>query len=156
MARRIFTTYGQVARAGLTTTRLGRLQGVGFVLNQMQMFERGVLGAARTGLRRAAYFLLRESKLIVPVDTGALKASGRVMDQNRLGLPIQIDQYSVYVVYTVYYALYVHEMVHIRRRNGKLPKFVEIPLRLYHRQMIAIVDATIFQRTGQIGAVWIV
>jgi len=55
------------------------------------------------GLKQGGKFLLRESKKIVPVDTGNLKASGFVRSE---GSGIHTD---VTVGYTANYAVYVHE-----------------------------------------------
>lgn len=55
------------------------------------------------GLTLAGLRLLRESQLMVPVDTGNLKGSGFVQ-KNGAGFKTKVD-----VGYTAFYALWVHE-----------------------------------------------
>lgn len=73
------------------------------------------------GLIKAGFFLLRKSQQRVPVDTGALKASGYVR-KNGQGLSTE-----VLVGYTQSYAIYVHEILHLRHRAPTMAKFLECP-----------------------------
>lgn len=57
----------------------------------------------RQGLVEAAKLLLRRANLLVPVDTGVLKASGFVRLVGSLSEP------RVLIGYTANYAIYVHE-----------------------------------------------
>lgn len=82
----------------------------------------------------AGLFLQRKSQEIVPIDTGALRASaftrkGDAVHQglNLYGQPIAIR--DAYVGYTMAYSLWVHEMVHLAHKPGKEAKFLEKPLK---------------------------
>ena len=160
---------GSIGRAGLPSavaaaraTGLTRLQGVEATLQDFIGLEKDVTRRARIGVRRAALQLLRDSKKLVPVDTGVLRASGNISDPfaERVG-PGALNvsgggalaqfEITVYVVYTAYYALFVHEMTHIPRRNGKMAKFVEIPLRMNRFVYIAIIQNSIDAAPGAAG-----
>lgn len=75
------------------------------------------VGASR-GLRKAAAFVLRESQKIVPVDTGALRASGRVVVEGE-GFGTRCT-----VSYNTDYAIYVHEDLNAAHRPGKTAKYL--------------------------------
>lgn len=153
-------------RAGTAAT----LQGVEMVLRDFIGLEQQGRRRAAIGLRRAALQLLRDSKKLVPVDTGALRASGQISDRyvdrtapGALVLPPggTFAQYTmtVYVVYTVYYALFVHEATWVARRHGKRAKFVEIPLRMNRFVYILIIQNSINQINpvgGAAGSVQII
>lgn len=83
--------------------------------------------AARKALAGALFIeannVMNESKEIVPVDTGYLRASGYV-DLPREG-PGGIN---VEMGYTAPYAIYVHENLNARHAPGKQAKFLEQPL----------------------------
>lgn len=75
------------------------------------------------GIRKATAFLLRESLRLVPVDTGALRASARTRFEGE-GL-----QTEGWVSYNTHYAIYVHEDLHARHAPGKTAKYLERPAR---------------------------
>lgn len=135
----------------LQATRIGQVQGVEMVLRDFDTLNSNGQMGARRGLRRAALFLLRESKKIVPVDTGALRASGRVVEGWASGVGtgnVVTRDITVYVVYTVYYALFVHEALHIFRHHGKLAKYVEIPLRVNQNIILNIIETEVRYMTN--------
>lgn len=106
-----------------------KLQGVGNVLKEFSNFESRTAKKAERGLLKAALFILRKSQKIVPVDTGALKNSGRARLTGR-GFTA-----NAIIEYLVAYAIYVHENLEAKHKAGKFAKFVEIPMRA-HRQEI--------------------
>lgn len=90
-----------------------------------------VLGGARAGhtlaqaLYREAALIFEESQDEVPLDTGNLRASGK------LGLPqVQGNELVVEITYggaAADYALMVHEDMERTYRNGKKSKYLEDP-----------------------------
>ena len=88
-------------------------------------------GMAR-GITKATLFLLRKSQQVVPVDTGALRASGfaEIMGagfrtQGRVG-------------YTMSYAIFVHENLEARHRPGKQAKYLSGPAKKFRNKMVQI------------------
>lgn len=78
-----------------------------------------IMRGANNGLTAAAQVILQRSQIYVPVDTTALKRSGRVE---------VIGDGAVAVVYgdaTVFYAIYVHEMTHLNHAPPTGAKFVD-------------------------------
>lgn len=112
---------------------LGKLQGVGNVLKEFKHFEDRTAKKAEIGLYKAALFILRKSQKIVPVDTGALKNSGRVKLKGR-GFTA-----NAVIEYLVAYAIYVHENLEARHKQGKFAKFVETPLRAHRADIREII-----------------
>lgn len=93
------------------------------------------LGAAvRANLFRAGLFLQRESQKIVPVDTGALRASAVTRAEGSGDTP------SVVVSYSADYAVYVHENLETRHKPGKTAKYLETPLREKRARLVQIVE----------------
>lgn len=71
--------------------------------------------------------VLNESKKIVPVDTGALKSSGRVEPPQITGGGVSVQ--ITYGGAAAPYALIVHEDPDARHKSGKSYKYLEIPAR---------------------------
>lgn len=97
-------------------------------LSQLQKIAaRGA--AAQKPLLQAVYMeaqdVLRESKRIVPVDTGALKNSGRVEKPSVSARGVSVE--ITYGGAAAPYALYVHEDPDAQHAAGKTYKFLEIP-----------------------------
>lgn len=89
--------------------------------------EEGALAAARA-LRAEAQEVLAHSQMEVPVDTGALKNSGRI--DPIVGIKTTANSMEVDVVYgstAADYAVYVHENLESHHPHGNA-KFVEGPL----------------------------
>ena len=83
----------------------------------MQAFEKTKNNDGRAiegALRRAAQIVYELSQRYVPVDTGALKASGYVEYNGKTGLAAAFA-----VVYSAKYAIYVHERTDIPHHNPK-------------------------------------
>jgi hypothetical protein len=91
------------------------------------------------GLVRGALFLLAKSQEVVPVDTGALKASGTIRQEGKGAKTI------VFVVYTDSKAVIVHER--IKGPRGKKvyhaeptqAKFLERPMIRYRKEIARII-----------------
>lgn len=83
----------------------------------------------QTALRQAVFMeaneVLNESKKLVPVDTGALKNSGRVEQPRVDGRGVSVE--VTYGGAAAPYALYVHEDPDASHAAGKTYKFLEIP-----------------------------
>jgi hypothetical protein len=132
-----------------------QITGVQEVIANLMKAEKQIGNGIRKGLIKAGLFLLRESKLIVPVDLGNLKASG---DSRAEGQGMDT---VVWVVYTAHYAVYVHEnldAVHGAAYNAKYAakiashvkgfhsrgekqqaKFLEAPARLHSQRLAEII-----------------
>jgi hypothetical protein len=78
--------------------------------------------------------VLNESKKIVPVATGNLRASGRVEPPKSTDTETVVD--VTYGGAAAPYAIYVHEIPHYRHAAGKTFKFLEIPA-MAHRDKFA-------------------
>lgn len=90
--------------------------------------------ALARGIYRAGLFLQRQSQLIVPVDTGALRSSAYTRR-----MPIA-DPIIVVVGYTQSYAIYVHENLWSWHAVGTYAKYLEYPARVFRNEMRAIVE----------------
>ncbi len=87
------------------------------------------------GLKKAGLYLQRQSQMIVPVDTGALRNSAFTR---------AAFAYNVCVVtvgYTVNYAIYVHEDPDATHAPGKQYKFLEAPAREHRQELVNIIKA---------------
>lgn len=89
------------------------------------------------GMKEAGRLLLRESQKIVPVDTGALRASGRVRSEGK-GVDIE-----VIVSYSTWYAIYVHEILWYYHKPPTQAKFLETPFRRLKSRLIDIIKKEI-------------
>jgi hypothetical protein len=105
------------------------------------------------GIVEAAYFIFRQSLILVPVDKGLLRASGQVRQDGH-----NFDT-VMYIEYTAAYAIWVHERLDLAhgavynrkyaediaagRKTARGPKqqakFIETPVRMYHDRIIYIV-----------------
>lgn len=93
------------------------------VINNLRKEEKFTLAKLRRGIKKACLFLLRKSKEVVPVLTGALKGSGDV----RIEDGPTWDTIEGIVFYTAEYAIYVHERLDLLHKEGKQAKFLEGP-----------------------------
>lgn len=97
---------------------------------QRALARSGAEGAkmAAKALRNEAQEVLAKSRDLVPVDTGALKASGRVRPE--VGVYEVGGSMEVQITYggtAVDYAVYVHENLFSNHVHGQ-SKYLEIPL----------------------------
>jgi len=88
------------------------------------------------GLVLAGLFLQRKSQQVVPVDTGALKASAFT---RKTGVGRSTN---VTVGYTMDYAVFVHENLDARHKPGKTAKYLERPARKFMGRMRDIIKKT--------------
>lgn len=95
---------------------------------------RAKAGAAR-GLRRAAEFVLGESRAIVPIEEGTLARSGAV-DVDPVGLRATVS-------YDTPYAARQHEELTWRHDPGRQAKYLEQPLLTTRDKQNAIIAASI-------------
>lgn len=91
----------------------------------------GVVNKLERNVELAALFLLRKSQEIVPVDTGALKASGKVWT-NHMPHP------TAFVGYATEYAIYVHEILHYYHEPPTQAKYLSAPLEWYRKEIVDI------------------
>lgn len=95
----------------------------------LRMFAKAGAGAPKALLQattHSAYDIFEDSQMIVPVDTGALRASGQVR-------PPKVEGTTVEVVIgyggpAVDYAIYVHEDLEANHAPGTTAKYLEIPV----------------------------
>jgi len=103
------------------------------IMNRLKKADVKMGMQARRGLGYAALFLLRQSKKIVPVESGNLKGSGQM---KLLGWGWNS---SAVVFYTASYAVYVHERTDLKHKPGKQAKFLESPARIYRIRILRII-----------------
>lgn len=119
--------------------RIDKTDGLKAILQNFDAFEKGANAAIKAGLIKAGLFLQRKSQEVVPVDTGALRASAftRVVQGSRS----QLGQFTtaVAVGYTMFYAIWVHENLEAGHAPGKIAKYLEVPAKRFKRQMLRIV-----------------
>lgn len=103
-------------------------------------FQARLRAACIRGLNKAAEALLAFANDMTPVDTGALRDSGTVYEANSVEL-------ASWVVYSMFYAPYVHENVGARFNRSKNPnaqaKFLEKAARQNAEKLQAIIAAEI-------------
>lgn len=109
------------------------VNGVKEITRALKARKRAHAKGLRRGLFKAALFLLRESKILVPVDKSNLVNSGDVRVEG-----VGFDT-AVIVFYTAEYAIYVHEDLEARHKPGTQAKFLEQPLREKRMRLAAIV-----------------
>lgn len=97
-----------------------------------------VRDAAERGVRKAIKLLFKASQNIVPVDTGRLKGSGKIVESGR-----GTSRFNAKIVYRAPYAIYVHEDLTARHKPGQFAKFIEAPARILRPAMLAIIRAEI-------------
>jgi len=103
------------------------------IIRELKKYRRSQAKKVEAGLKLGGLYIQRQSQLIVPIDTGALKNSAFTRSRGS-GLDTKVG-----VGYTQEYAIYVHEDLTARHAPGKTAKFLEIPVRRYQRQILAIV-----------------
>jgi hypothetical protein len=78
--------------------------------------------AAKRALADTAVKVLLDSQELVPVDTGALKASGAISEVKETN-----DGYEVVISYNTDYAARVHEDLDANHPHGGQAKYLEVP-----------------------------
>lgn len=117
---------------------------VSIKIDGVELVEKGINKTAQQiakgferGMKKAGLKLLRESQRITPVDTGALRASGRMRTE---GKGIEIE---VIVSYSTWYAVYVHEILWYYHKPPTQAKFLEQPFRQLRPQLVAMIKKEI-------------
>ena len=114
-----------------------KIIGMAGVLKNLSRSHEKIGKALEAGLITGASFLLRESKLVCPVDTSNLKNGGRVRNIGGKGFKADLV-----VEYLADYAVMVHENLSARHKEGKQAKYLEYPARLHRNEIIKIVQKT--------------
>lgn len=115
------------------------MSGMQDVLKRVKLADARLVRLAGQGLKLAGLHLQRESQVIVPVDTGALKNSAYTRaEQTTLTEPP-----IVRVGYVQSYAVYVHEDLEARHAPGKTAKYLTRPAEEQKRVMIDIIKGEI-------------
>ena len=95
-------------------------------MNNIASVSSGMLVAGKAGLYKAGNAIMRDSKMQVPHDTGALSQTG-IVEKTKKGVELSYD---------TPYAWRVHEGVEIRFRKGRKAKYLEDPIKA-HSENIA-------------------
>jgi hypothetical protein len=80
---------------------------------------------AKAALRKEAEDIMREAKLITPVDTGTLRSSGHVKQDHGHEIAVTLGFGGA----AAPYAVFVHENLMSRHKPPTRAKFLEMPLR---------------------------
>lgn len=106
----------------LVTTRV---RGVRESLLTIKLYKRSIQKGLNEGHRDAMNYLLREIKKITPIDKGALRKSGKVIagEYGFTGGGGYLKR--GYIVFTEYYAVYVHEDLTKYHKPPTSAKFIE-------------------------------
>lgn len=102
------------------------------VLKQMDSLKSKHGLAFERGNKKVAYFLLEESRKIVPIDEGDLHDSSRVVGKGR-GFKNEQS-----VEYRMPYALRQHEDLTYKHAPGKSAQYLEKPMRRFKTRMAQI------------------
>lgn len=94
------------------------------VLKTIAKQKAGLAVNIREGLLKIAQLVYIRSQKYVPVDTGVLKASGKVVDNGKEGFGAEVA-----VIYEAPYAIYVHERTDISHAEPTQAKYVERAVR---------------------------
>jgi hypothetical protein len=86
-----------------------------------------IVEAALAGLKDAADFVLEESQKQVPAEDGRHDIGG--LDLKETGKVTEMEgQHKVAISYAGPYAVYQHELLHLKHERGGNAKFLERPL----------------------------
>lgn len=102
--------------------------------------------ALQSAMVQEAEAIMTESKRLVPVDTGALRASGHVADPTAQGQTVQVQM--GYGGSAAPYAVLVHEMTQNKHRTPTQAKYLETPFREAIAGMAGRIAARIARRLG--------
>lgn len=100
-----------------------KLGGVEALVRRVEEVGRDRLGKLREGMEQAAQIIFDKSQEYVPVDTGVLKATGKIVETSSSSTHFQ---FSVsYGRAVAPYAVFVHEMVQIPHDPPTRSKYLE-------------------------------
>ena len=95
-----------------------------------------------------ALIIFNQSQYLVPVDTGALRASGTITKRVRLRGGDKMVLHITYGGPAASYALEVHENLFARHESPTSAKYLEIPFNLVKPRMKKLIDAKIRSKLG--------
>lgn len=114
-------------------TNIQNVKGLAALEAKLKKNTDQIIKGLRKGLFRAGLFIQRESQKLVPVDTGALRASANTRIEGTGA------ESEVIVSYSTDYGVYVHENLEARHKPGKTAKYLETPLREKRQRLEKIV-----------------
>ena len=140
----------------------GTVQGIKELLAKFETHKMKSAKSFRIGLEKAGLFLQRESQKLVPIDTGALRASAHTRAEGEgfdtevivsygggtVGVEKRRERAEKKAakagkvskwVHPSNYVVYVHENLEARHKPGKQAKFLEQPAREKQQRMGQIV-----------------
>jgi hypothetical protein len=100
-------------------------KGLDVLINNLKLAEEKAPALLSKALYEEALATLVDSQLLVPVDTGALRASGGVKQPEIVGKKIEVTMY--YGGPAAPYALFVHEIARYKHAPPTQYKFLEAP-----------------------------
>ena len=118
------------------TLRGVQILGLDGVKKKLKRKEKQYARGFEVGMLKAGLFVQRESQLIVPVLTGNLKGSAGTAKKGT-GFKVEVT-----IFYTAAYALWVHELTHLRHKPGKQAKFLSSVLVTKKDQIFRIIYTT--------------
>jgi hypothetical protein len=110
-----------------------KVEGVKQVIKRLYTIKGETAKGMERGIVKAGKHLQTKSQAVVPVDTGAHKASAYTRRKGH-GFSTQVT-----VGYTQDYAIYVHEDLEARHKPGKIAKYLERPARETKEAMAKII-----------------
>lgn len=120
----------------------GGPEGISGIMRRVYTVRGEIAANMERGLIKAGQFLKMKSQEVVPVDTGALKASAFVKKIGS-GFKTQVEVgYDVKAIRSgqlVSYAIYVHERLDQYHKPGTYARFLSRPSIEYRPQMIDII-----------------
>lgn len=112
-----------------------QVQGVSNLISKLKQKSDQFAKGTERGVIKAGLFLQRQSQLVVPVDTGNLRAGAFT----RKEAGTSGFKTVVAVGYVAAYAIYVHENLDARHKPGKIAKFLERPFRENKAKLLQII-----------------
>ena len=103
--------------------RINTVKGLATILVNLEKSSKATAKGVQRGLKKAGLLVQRESQKIVPIDTSNLKASAFTRAKGK-GFDTIVS-----VGYTAAYAIFVHENLDAKHKEGKTAKFLEKPIR---------------------------
>lgn len=117
-------------------TRMIQVTGIQAVIRAIGKARKKDAIKIAEGLEKSGHVILRKSQKYVPVETGALKASGQVITTGRgMGARTTV----VYGSQVAFYALYVHEDLTKRHTAPTCAKYLERAVREVRGTIASIV-----------------
>jgi len=112
-----------------------RVTGVNKILSRLRAVTAAKAVNVGTRLKKAGLYVQRESQKIVPVDTAALKNTARTDSKGTGSNTDVIVHYGA----GVEYAVYVHEDMNAKHKQGKRAKYLEAIIREKKKEIFNII-----------------